>query len=536
MSSSTVEPVGAGQAHALSEERQKLKKSLHRIDLVFITIAALVAIDTIAVTAGVGGGQTLVWLLVLIGVYLIPYGMIVSELGSAFPYEGGAYVWPRLAFGRFAGAYTAAFYWMSNPVWVGSTVAAVVVAAVNSLVVPGHPLGTAASIAVGLAVVVACTAFSWIELRWGKWAGAVGTVVRLLTLGIFLTLVVVFLVQHGKPAGTVTVADLKPTVTGFLGVIGLLQFLFVGFEISNGAAEEMTNPQRDVPKMILRSGLIASLVTGSIIFGVLLVVPGKSLSKVAGFTDAYASVAGVLGGATHVFNYLIAALVILTAISTAAVWQQGTCRVQAVAALDGAAPLWMGRFSKSGTPVAMNIVSTVIGGAFVAVVFWLAKGSLATFFAITIAVVISLTAMMYLLVFPAIIPLRRKYPDRQRPFRVPGGTIGMWLCVIGAEAIIVITTITLLWPGLIDAALGHSYSISDVWGVSRVYFESVTLGIVAFFVVVAVAFWALGRRNVAKGLVGEDDLLSAALEEVPGPATPSAEAPAAPVAALSEPL
>ena len=135
---------------------------------------------------------------------------------------------------------------------------------------------------------------------------------------------------------------------------------------------------------------------------------------------------------------------------------------------------------------------------------------------------ISLTAMMYLLVFPAIIPLRRKYPDRQRPFRVPGGTIGMWLCVIGAEAIIVITTITLLWPGLIDAALGHSYSISDVWGVSRVYFESVTLGIVAFFVVVAVAFWALGRRNVAKGLVGEDDLLSAALEEVPGPATPSA--------------
>ena len=509
-------PVDAPQqAHAFDEQRQKFKKSLRRIDLVFITIAALVAIDTIAVTAGVGGGQTLVWLLVLIGVYLIPYGMIVSELGSAFPYEGGAYVWPRLAFGRFAGAYTAAFYWMSNPVWVGSTVAAVVVAAVNSLIVPKHPLGTGGSIAVGLAVVVACTAFSWIELRWGKWAGAVGTVVRLLTLGIFLTLVVVFLVQHGKPAGTVTVSDLKPTATGFLGVIGLLQFLFVGFEISNGAAEEMTNPQRDIPKMILRSGLIASLVTGSIIFGVLLVVPGTSLSNVTGFTDAYASVAGVLGGATHVFNYLIAALVILTAISTAAVWQQGTCRVQAVAALDGAAPLWMGRFSRSGTPVAMNVLSTVIGGAFVAVVFWLARGSLATFFAITIAVVISLTAMMYLLVFPAVIPLRRKYPDRHRPFRVPGGTAGMWLCVIGSEAIIILTTITLLWPGLIDGVLGHSYSIADVWGVSRTYFETVTLGIVAFFVVVAVAFWAVGRRNIARGLVGEDDLLAAALEEVP---------------------
>ena len=498
----------AEQTNAFGQERQKLRKSLRRIDLVFITVAALVAIDTIAVTAGIGGGQTLVWLLVLIGVYLVPYGMIVSELGSAFPYEGGPYVWSRLAFGRLAGAYTSVFFWMSNPVWVGSTVAAVVVAAVNSLVVPKHPLGTWPSIAVGLGVVCACTLFSWIELRWGKLAGLVGTVVRLLTLGIFLALVVVFLVQHGKPAGTVTFGSLRPTVVGFLGVIGLLQFLFVGFELSNGAAEEMTNPQRDVPKMIMRSGLIAALVTGSIILGVLLVVPGSGLSKVAGFTDAYASVAGVMGGATHVVNYLIAALVILTAISTGAVWQQGTCRVQAVAALDGAAPLWMGRFSKSGTPVAMNIVSTIIGGAFVVVVFLLANGSLETFFAITIAVVISLTAMMYLLIFPAVIALRRKYPDRARPFRVPGGTLGLWLSVIGAESIIVITTITLLWPGLIDHLLGKSYSINEVWSVSRAYFETVTLSIVGFFLLVAVACWLWGRRNIALGIVGKNDLFS----------------------------
>ena len=508
--------------HAIDKERDKLKTSLRRIDLVFMTLAALIAIDTIAVTAAVGGGQTLVWLVVLIVVYLVPYGMIVSELGSAFPYEGGPYVWPRLAFGRLAGAYTATFYWMSNPVWVGSTVAAVVVAAVNSLIVPNNPLGTWGSIAVGLGVVWACTVLSWIELRWGKWAGAIGTVVRLLTLAIFLALVVVFLVKEGKPAGTVTVADLKPTIVGFLAVIGLLQFLFVGFELSSGAAEEMRNPQKDVPKMIIRSGIIASLVTGSMILGVLLVVPGDALSKVAGFTDAYASISGVLGGASTAFNYLVAALVILTAISTGTVWQQGTVRVQAVAALDGAAPLWMGRFSKGGTPVAMNILSTLIGSAFVIVVFLVARGSLETFFAVTIAVTISLTAMMYLLIFPSIIALRRKYPDRARPFRVPGGALGMWLCVIGAEAIIVITTITLLWPGLLDNVLGQSYDITMMWGVSRGYFETVTLSIVGFFFLVTVVFWLWGKRNITKGLVGENDLLTAATAApAPGATTES---------------
>ena len=210
----------------------------------------------------------------MIVVYLVPYGMIVSELGSAFPYEGGPYVWTRLAYGRLAGAYTATFYWMSNPVWVGSTVAAVVVAAVNSFFLASHnPLGTWASIAVGLGVVWACTALSSIELKWGKWAGAIGTIVRLLTWAIFIALVVVFLFTKGKPAGTITVSDLKPSIVGFLAVIGLLQFLFVGFELSSGASEEMKDPQKDIPKMIVRSGIIASLVTGSMILGVLLGCP-----------------------------------------------------------------------------------------------------------------------------------------------------------------------------------------------------------------------------------------------------------------------
>ena len=58
----------------MGQERKKLKKTLRRIDLIFITVAALVAIDTIAVTAAVGGGHTLVSLLVLIAGDLLHTG------------------------------------------------------------------------------------------------------------------------------------------------------------------------------------------------------------------------------------------------------------------------------------------------------------------------------------------------------------------------------------------------------------------------------------------------------------------------------
>ena len=124
----TVTGAATQGATAIDEEREKLRKVLRRFDLVFFTIAAFIALDTIAVTAAYGGGQTFFWLGFLIIVYLIPYGMIVAELGSAFPVEGGPYAWPRMAFGRLAGSYTAIIYWMLQPVWIGGTLAATSVA------------------------------------------------------------------------------------------------------------------------------------------------------------------------------------------------------------------------------------------------------------------------------------------------------------------------------------------------------------------------------------------------------------------------
>ena len=161
-------PAAPAQTESLDLERAKLRKVLTRFDLIFFTIAAFISLDTIAVTAAYGGGQVFIWLAFLIVVWLVPYGMIVAELGSTFPVEGGAYVWPRLAFGRLAGAMTSVFYWMSNPVWMGGSLAAVTVATINVMILPADkPMNTAWSIVVGVLVVWAIVGLSLIELKWG---------------------------------------------------------------------------------------------------------------------------------------------------------------------------------------------------------------------------------------------------------------------------------------------------------------------------------------------------------------------------------
>ena len=210
--------------------------------------------------------------------------------------------------------------------------------------------------------------------------------------------------------------------------------------------------------------------------------------------------------------------IILVSLTIGGVWIQGSARTQAVAGLDGAAPLLLGKFTKAGTPLTMNIASGFVGTLFVVLVFTLTSGSLGSFFAVMFSIVISLTAIQYVFIFPAVIVLRRKYPDRRRPYRIPGGTVGMWACVISTEVVIALTTIMLLWPGLIDRVFfGRSYSMADNWGVSRVFFESVTLGTFAAIIVMGLVFYALGRRNVAKGIVKENELLEEAPAVRPEP-------------------
>jgi amino acid transporter len=334
------------QGTLVAREKAKLRKVLRRIDLVLFTACAIVGLDSVAFAAE-AGAQAITWLAVSLVLFLIPYGMLVAELGSAFPVEGGPYEWVKMAFGRLAGSVTAVLYWLSNPIWVGGTLAATTIATLNSFVLR-KPLGTTGEIVVGLVFTWVTVGMAIVAFRYGKWAPNIGTMVKIAVVGIFTILFCVFLTRHGHPAGASGAADLKPSVNGFLTVIGVLVFLWVGFELSSGASEEMHNPQRDVPRMILRSGVIGALLYGLTIAGIILVIPRAGLSSVSGFTDAYQAVAGDLH--SRPLGIVFGILIILTLVGSGSVWLEGADRTQAIAALDGAAPAWMGRFASFGTP------------------------------------------------------------------------------------------------------------------------------------------------------------------------------------------
>ena len=138
--------------------------------------------------------------MISLALFLVPYGMLVAELGSAFPVEGGPYEWAKMSFGRLAGSITAVLYWLSNPIWVGGTLSATTIATLNDFVLH-KPLGTTGEIIVGLIFTWLTVGTAIVAFRYGKWAPNVGTFVKIGVIAIFTILFIVFLAQHGRPPG-----------------------------------------------------------------------------------------------------------------------------------------------------------------------------------------------------------------------------------------------------------------------------------------------------------------------------------------------
>src|SRR6201986_1661715 len=159
----TLEPVTVADV-----ERQKLQKHFGRFDILFFLVLTIV---------GVGEAFTLMMIYAV--VFFIPQALLFAELGAAFPQEGGPYYWTRLAFGHLAGAVNNFLYWVTNPVWIGGSLAASCGGAIAVCFAGGAPLSTPVTYVVSLAFVWITVVAAIVSFRVGKWLPTAGAFARI---------------------------------------------------------------------------------------------------------------------------------------------------------------------------------------------------------------------------------------------------------------------------------------------------------------------------------------------------------------------
>jgi amino acid transporter len=489
---------------AAAAERAKLQRHFGRFDILFFLICTIVGVDTIASVAS-SGGEAFTWMLVLAVLFFVPQAMLFAELGSAFPQEGGPYYWTRLAFGHLVGAVNNFLYWITNPVWIGGTLAGACVGAVDVFFNGGNSVSTPvfyviAMIFVWVSVLAAIMSFSV-----AKWLPTAGAFARFLLLGLFTVTVIIYAAKHGVHG--LGAASYRPSYVGFVALVGVLLFNYVGFELPSSAGEEMTNPKRDVPFAIARSAVGSVLLYAVPVLGILLVLPNTAVSSFTGFVDAMKMTFTVYGGsiaadgtptltgAGTVLGDACAIFFILCLLTSGVTWIMGSDRALAVSCYDGAGPRFLGVINaRYGTPVRVNIFSGIVASIIVILAETITRGDSAKYFGAVLGVTISTTLISYLGIYPAVWKLRRSHPEVSRPYRMPF----MEPLTIVLVLLIVIATIQLIMPGLGDSWFGDAYR-PDKWVYSEKWIYLLTEFVpVLAFAAIGTLFWFLGRKTRAE--------------------------------------
>jgi hypothetical protein len=237
------------------------------------------------------------------------------------------------------------------------------------------------------------------------------------------------------------------------------------------------------------------------VLAILLVIPADQVGGVDSFMGAVATVFSIYGSAGNTLLTITALLLVYALLNQGSSWMIATDRIQAMAAADGTFfSGYFGEFNeKLGTPLRVNILSGVMSTVFVVAASLLVEGDAAVLFSVVLFCAISTLLVSYLTIIPALMKLKRIYPDVPRSYQVPGGSRGFHILGSLVMAYIVIGSIVALFPGTLETALGMEYDYTEIWGTTQGAVLGFTLGTFVIVVLIGVIGY-LGAGKVRKNL------------------------------------
>ena len=400
---------GGGKDRSLAMEEKKRKFKM--IDAILTVICVVFVAEAAAPVAAIGNSQYFWWLFMII-CFLVPYGLISAELGTSYDKGGGLYDWITTAHGHKWGARVSWYYWINFPLWMASL--AVIFPDMIELIT-GAEINTVTAIIIELAFIWIVTFVAYTPASDASWILNGAAIIKvLLAVGVG-ALGIYGAIKNGM-ANPITVSNLLPSFNiDSLSYISVIIFNMLGFEVICTMSEEMEDPKKQIPQAIVTGGLVIAAIYMFSAFGIGAAIPTKDISTESGLIDAFMLLTGRSGG---VFIVAVAILFLLTLFGNMISWSTGVHEVAAYAAENGDMPAVFGRRNEKNMPVGGITVTAVVASIIVIVAPFIPNQNLFwSFFALNLVMLL----LSYVPVFPAFLKLRKNDPERERPFRVPGG-------------------------------------------------------------------------------------------------------------------
>jgi len=382
------------------------KKQLSLFDSTCLITGIIIGAGIYQVAPTVAGASSAPWgvfaLWVAGGLLSLAGAVCYAELASAYPREGGDYVYLTRAYGRPAGFL---FGWIQLTIVRPGDIAvlAFVFAGYGGRLLNLDPdVNRWETIALAAGAVVVMTAINVAGVREGKWTQNLLTVVKALSL-----LMILGVALFGPPAPEPG-ADATPlgSVALSLAMI-LVLFTFGGWNEMAYVAAEVKHPERNIVRALVIGTLVVTglYLLANLAFMIALGHSGMAASKAVA-ADTMKTVLPAVG------DRLIAALICISALGAVNGLVFTGARISYAVGADHRAFRILGRWNaRTGTPVRALLVQAGIAILVIVV--------LENFFN-TLLYTAAAVYSFYLATTLAVIVLRRIDPDRPRPYRVVG--------------------------------------------------------------------------------------------------------------------
>ena len=363
------------------------------------------------------------WL--FLGVWALGMGITLlacfafAEMGAMFPEAGGQYIYMREAYGEFVAFL---YGWMIFTVSVGGTIAALGVgfavylgsvfpalAADRPLLALGHFTLTCGHV-VAISAIAVQTLINIFGVRkgailqniatWLKFAAIVGFVLLGLAIGKGSW-------SHLSSASSIPAGPQSPSLLAGIGVALIAVFwAYDGWVYITWVSGEVKDPQRNIPRALV-SGL---LLVGAIYLVINAVyLYGLPMGEIAKATAVAKSSALMLFSA-RAANWL-GLVIALSCFGAMASCIMSGARVYYAMAEDG---VFFQRLARVNPRWHTPVASLVLQG------IWSAALALSGKYEQLFTYVMFMMVVSYVLTVAALFVLRRKMPDRERPYRCTG--------------------------------------------------------------------------------------------------------------------
>jgi amino acid transporter len=384
----------------------------------FIVAGGPFGLEDIVGKSGYAGAILILLLTPLL--WSFPTALMVSELASTLPDEGGYYVWASRSMGRF---------WGFQEAWLSLVGSIFDMAIYPTLFVEylGHfsPSLTAGGRGLWIGVAVVAAAALW-NLAGTRAVGGGSVVFGFLLLAPFLLLALYASVH--RMAGPSHHIPLHQA--DILGGILVAMWNYMGWDNTSTIANDVDRPQRTYPLAMAGAVVIVALSYTLPIAAVATTGLDASYWSTGGWADVARAVMGPGAlGAIAVFG--ITAGGMLGAFGSMNALTLTLARLPAVLSEDGFLPKILARrHPRTGAP-------------WVSLLFCAAAWGLALQLSFTKLIVLDvlLTGLSILLEFASLIALRIREPGLPRPYRVPGGLAGVIAIAIPPTVLLVLTVV-----------------------------------------------------------------------------------------------